>query len=412
MMNKNLYILLLLFGTLFISAFSLEVIQKERSEFSLITTKRAFTAGSAIEISFSSSNKIAKLPLLVLNHSYGTTIIEAESKPNMVTFKIPTAFSKKTGILNWNLVSDGISIIRNHIEITPNITSKTLLESYLGPPSIQAGNRDYSMLVVIPTDMFDNPLPENTSVKINEQFLETITTSEENTNDFVAWKNIFSKQKSGNILVSSLCNTTNSKELTTVIYPSIATNFNISFKRNHSFADGNQLTQLITSPIKDAFGNIISDGSLVEFTITNEKNQLLKTSASTINGIANAKILHPDYPTTWNIKAYISGLAESNPLNITYEPVIRDFDVKFSESNSVITIGPLKSFMNQLIPDGALVKLTIYHVDKLVETKTATSFKGYVIFNLSPAFYAKNNYNFMIETLGISKNIENVNYAK
>ena len=48
-----------------------------------------------------------------------------------------------------------------------------------------------------------------------------------------------------------------------------------------------------------------------------------------------------------------------------------------------------------------------YHADKLVETKTATSFKGYVIFNLSPAFYTKNNYNFMIETLGISKKIEN-----
>ena len=411
-MKKNLYILLLLFGTLFISAFSLEVFQKERSEFSLITTKRAFAAGSAIEISFSSSNKIEKLPLLILNHSCGTTIIEAESKPTMLTFKIPTAFSKKTGILHWNLVFEGSSILKNSIEITPNLASKNLLESYLGPPSIQAGNRDYSMLVLIPTDRFDNPLPENTSVKINEQFLETITSSEVKTNHFVAWKNISSKEKSGNILVSSSCNGINSKELTTVIYPSNATNFSISFKRNHSFADGNQLTQFITSQIKDAFGNTISDGSLVEFTITNEKNQLLKTSASTINGIANAKILHPDYPTTWEVKAYISGLAESNTLDIAYKPVISDFDVNFSESNSVITIGPLKSFMNQLIPDGALVKLTIYHADKLVETKTATSFKGYVIFNLSPAFYTKNNYNFMIETLGISKKIENVNYAK
>lgn len=411
-MKKNLYILLLLFGTLFISAFSLEVFQKERSEFSLITTKRAFTAGSAIEISFSSSNKIAKLPLLVLNHSCGTTIIEAESKPNMLTFKIPTFFSKKTGILNWNLVFEGLSILKNSIEITPNLASKTLLESYLGPPSIQAGNRDYNMLVVIPTDRFDNPLPKNTPVKINEQFLEIITTTEEKTNHFVAWKNIPSKEKSGDILVSSSCNATNSKELTTVVYPSIATNFTINFKRNHSFADGNQLTQLITLPIKDEFGNVISDGSLVEFTITNDKNQLLKTSASTINGIANAKILHPDYSTTWKVKAYISGLAESNTLNITYEPVISDFDVKFSESNSVITIGPLLSFMNQLIPDGALVKLNIYQAEKLVETKTATSFKGYVIFNLSPAFYKENNYNFIIETLGISKKIENVNYAK
>jgi hypothetical protein len=411
-MKKGIYIPLLLIGIILISAFSLEVFQKEKSEFSLITTTRAFTAGSAIEISFSSSNKIKELPVLVLNHSYGSTIIDAELKENKILFKIPIVFSKKTGILNWNLISNGISILKNSIEIIPFITSKTVLESYLGPPSIQAGNRDYSMLVVIPTDMFDNPLPENTLVNINEQFLESISTSEEKTKDFVAWKNIYSKEKSGDLLISSSCNSTNSKELTTIIYPSNATNFNISFNRNHSFADGNQLTQLITSPIKDEFENLISDGTMVEFTITNEKNQLLKTSASTINGIANAKILHPDYPTIWKVKAFISGLAESNTLNIPFKAVISDFDVKFSKNNSEITVGPLLSFMNQLIPDGALVKLHIYEAETLVETKTATSFKGYVIFNVSPAFYKENYYSFMIETLGISKKIEPINYAK
>ncbi len=411
-MKKSFYISVLLVGIILISAFSLEVFQKEKSEFSLITTEQSFTAGTAIDLSFSSSKSTKKLPVLVLNHSYGITIVEAESKPNMITFKIPIVFSKKTGILNWILAFEGSSILKSRIEITPNLATITVLESYLGPPSIQAGNRDYSMLVVIPTDLFDNPLPENTSVKINEQFLETISTSEEKTNDFIAWKNIYSKERSGDILVSSTCNGTNSKELTTMIYPSNATNFTINFKRNHSFADGNQLTQLITSSIKDEFGNIISDGTFVEFIISNEKNQLLKTSASTINGIANAKILHPDYPTTWKVKAYISGLAESNKLNISYKPVLSNFNVKFSKNNSEISVGPLQSFMNQIIPDGALVKLHIYQAEKLIETKTATSFKGMVNFNLSPDFYTKNNYNFIIETLGISKKIETINYAK
>ena len=302
--------------------------------------------------------------------------------------------------------------LKSSIEITPNLASKTLLESYLGPPSIQAGNRDYSMLVVVPTDMFDNPLPKNTSVKINEQFLETISTSEEKTNNFIAWKNIYAKEKSGDILVSATCSGTNSKEFTAVIYPSNATNFTINFKRNHSFADGNQLTQLITSTIKDEFGNTISDGTMVDFIIENEKNQLLKTNATTINGIAYAKILHPDYSTTWKVKAYISGLAESNSLNIYYKPVLSNFNVNFSKNNRKITVGPLQSFMNQLIPDGALVKLHIYEAEKLVETKTETSNKGYAIFKLSSEFYTEDNYKFIIETLGISKKFENINYAK
>ena len=84
----------------------------------------------------------------------------------------------------------------------------------------------------------------------------------------------------------------------------------------------------------------------------------------------------------------------------------------FSKNNRAITVGPLQTFMNQLIPDGALVKLHIYEAEKLVETKTETSNKGYAIFKLSSEFYTEDNYKFIIETLGISKKFENINYAK
>ena len=42
---------------------------------------------------------------------------------------------------------------------------------YLGPPSIEAGGKDFSMLVTIPTDTLDNPLLENTNVAVKRQFL-------------------------------------------------------------------------------------------------------------------------------------------------------------------------------------------------------------------------------------------------
>ena len=108
----------------------------------------------------------------------------------------------------------------------------------------------------------------------------------------------------------------------------------------------------------------------------------------------------------------VTGLAESNELMITYKSVLKDFGVLFSEDNRTITIGPLKSFMNQLVPDGITVKLSIFTEDKLVETMTKTSFEGKAMFYLDPEFYLENQYSFKIEALGISKQIDTISYAK
>ena len=408
-MRKSNYILFFIVITLLISAFSVKTESSTTELFKIETAERTFIAGTEVALTFSSEND--KSPLLFINNSYGSTLISPNKKNTKLVYIIPSVFSKKAGILNWSLIYDGKTQLKNSIEILPNIATKTLIESYLGPRSIQAGNRDYSMLVVIPTDKFDNPLSENTSVKINEQFLDNITSTEEKTKNLIAWKNIMAKEKAGSILVSSSYITTNSNELTTVIYPSNPTNFVISFNRNHSFADGNQITELTTSKLLDEFGNTISDGTIVEFNIVTTENTILKTRATTINGFAKAKILHPDSKDSWKVKGFVNGLAESNTITINYEPIITNFDVSFSKNNRKIKVGPIESFMSQLIPDGALVKLKIFNNSNLIETKTATSFKGFVAFEISAEFYTEKNYSFIVEVLGNSKMIETKNYA-
>ncbi|WP_298363687.1 hypothetical protein [uncultured Lutibacter sp.] len=408
-MRKTSYISFFIIIAIVISAFSIKMVTPKNDSFILNTTSKTFIAGTEIILTFSTKNKTT--PFLFIKNSYGSNLLKPEQIDTKLAYRIPSVFTKKAGVLNWTLINEGENLLKNKIEILPNTTSKTLLESYLGPRSVLAGNKDYSMLVVIPTDMFDNPLPENTSVKINEQFLNNINSKEEKTKNLIVWNNIMAKEKAGSILVSSSSNTTNSNELTTVIYPSNATNFTINFKRNHHFADGNQITYLSTSKIEDEFKNIISDGTIVEFNITTSKNTILKTRATTINGIAKAKILHPDEKDTWKVKAFVNGLAESNVISINYEPIITNFDVNFSKNNREITVGPIQSFMNQLIPDGALVKLKIFNNNNLIETKTSTSFKGFVSFNISAEFYTENSYSFIVEVLGNSKTIDTKYYA-
>lgn len=409
-MKKGIYILIFLLGTMLVSSFSSTIMNSKDGDYLLLTKTKKFVAGDEVILKFSSNSNI--IPLLKIKNSYGITILDAVIEENILSFTIPESFSRKTGIMNWTLIYDGKIKLKNTIEIIPNTSTKTIIESYLGPISIQAGDRDFSMLVVAPTDSFDNPLPSNTAVQIHEQFYNIKNFSEQKTNNFIAWKKILSKKESGEIYVSSSSNTSNSKELSSVIYPSNAVDFTINYLRNHTFADGNQQTTFITSLIKDEFGNIVSDGTMVEFNIRNSENVLLKTIAITINGIAKGKILHPDYPTTWNVKAFISGLAESNNLTIRYESVTADFNVSLLEEKRRIVVGPLRSYMNQLIPDGAVVKLIIYSNKKMIEIKRQTSNKGYVYFYLDPAFYKESIYSFEIEALGVLKKIEPIDYEK
>jgi len=149
---------------------------------------------------------------------------------------------------------------------------------------------------------------------------------------------------------------------------------------------------------------------MVEFLIHTEENHLLKTYASTINGIAKAKMLHPDSPQTWNVKAYIPGVAESNTIELTYQPILEDFPVKFSAGNRKITVGPLVSFMEQLIPDGAQVKLLIYNEGELIETKQKTSSNGKVAFLLGKEFYPEKRYSFQVKALGVTKEFRERKY--
>jgi hypothetical protein len=407
-MRKTIYItfslavlLLLAFGTV------LETAKKERHI--LDTKTNVFVAGNGVKIAFKSNSETTTSQLYII-HSYGKTLLDGTNENGKLSFILPKNYSDKTGTVSWFLISNEETSAKGNFEIIPNIKTQTQVENYLGPRSILAGGKEFTMMVAVPTDGFDNPVIENTPVLIKNQFLNSITIDTEKTKDFIAWKNIFSNRPSGKILVSTECKNVASKEIETEVYPNIPTNFSINYKQNHDFADGNQITALSTSVIKDQFDNIVSDGTLVYFIITTQNNTILKTFGSTLNGIATGQLLHPDHRDFYTIKAYITGIAESNSLRVAYQPILSKFKYTFSDRNRTLTVGPLKSFMNQLVPDGIKVTVKVIHENKLVASLQGDTSTGTAKFHFSSDFYKEKKYHFEITTLGITQKSEIKNY--
>jgi len=403
---KKQHILLMIITCIFYISYGAPSSIQNKIAATLLTQQIVFEAGTPIELEFK-INGDYKVQLLC-HSSYGISLLDSHKKQGNTIFTIPSHIAKKTGILYYQLLHNKKNIYKGKITIKANTKVTTKIESYIGPPSIIAGGEDYSMLVISPTDFYDNPVKDSTAIEIKHQFLETEKKNTIYSNHFIGWKNLFSYSKSGRLLVASEVNQIQSKEFTVEIFPAQASNFKIDYNRKHKYADGNQIITFKTSIIKDTYGNKVSDGTLVEFIILNKKGVILKTQGTTIDGVAKGKILHPDHSDIWKIKAYITGMATSNQIQLAFNAINTDYKVAFKENNRVILIGPLQSFMNQLIPDGAVVRLKIYTENQLLETKTKTSKDGYVKFNLSKGFYESVVYNFKITVFGIEKEFKNI----
>ncbi|WP_442265910.1 hypothetical protein ACSIGC_16690 [Tenacibaculum sp. ZS6-P6] len=398
MIFKKLHIIIKIVLVFFFSSFK-TIKNEENNKINIKTLINETRAGYPINLIFSSSSKSFKL---FCTNSYSTVVLNPIIEENELHFKIPEHISNKRGIIQWKVFNKNKTILSGSINVTPS-NKKTIMESYAGPPSIVAGGVDYFMLTVSPTDEFDNPLLDDTDVIINHQFESRIISSTEKIKRLVAWKRVFSYKKSGRFLVNSECNKVPSKEITVEVYPNNAVNFTISSSRFHDFADGNQITSFKTSIIKDEYDNIVSDGTHVTFITRNSEGDILTSYGNTISGIATAKMLHPNHQESWKTHAYIDGIAESDTLNIKFKKLFNDFNINFSKTNREIKIGPIKSFMNQLIPDGFLTQLKIIKNDSLIEIKEIPTRKGYAKFHLHPDFYVNGFYRLDVKTGGITK---------
>lgn len=400
---NKIYITLLLPLVLLLSIGFNDIFQKDMQPAAKLKTKqKVFLAGENVVLQFELD--FSDPVELYVSSSYGQTVISSTTGD----FTLPSFIISKTGDILYTLVLENNTLYTGSIEIIANTSTAVQLESYVGPPSIIAGGEDYTMQVIVPTDIYDNPLPDSTLTVLKHQFLDNEKEKQVLTKDMISWSTIYSYQPSGRILISSVVEQTPSKEFSIEVFPSLAQDFKIFSQRKHTYADGNQVAEFRTSIVRDSYNNIISDGTIVHFLITNSIGNLLQTTGSTINGEAVGKMLHPDKADSWQVKAMIPGIAVSDTIQVDYKAVLEDFEIELNKNNREVIVGPLLSFMNQLIPDGALVKVNILQDDKLLETKIGYSNQGKVRFRFQESFFSSGIYTIEIEAFGIKKILKQI----
>ena len=147
---------------------------------------------------------------------------------------------------------------------------------------------------------------------------------------------------------------------------------------------------------------------MVNFVIKTQDSQLLQTSGATLNGVAQAQILHPNRAQSWEVQAFITGIAESNALTIAYAPALDAIPLEWDKKNAVVKVGPLTGKLQQLLAEGTPVVLQLKSTKGTYTLEKKTQ-EGKVEFQLNTSFYKPGIYDLKVTVLGVSKTIEKIN---
>jgi len=271
-------------------------------------------AKDSLLFSISSKVKVSQFKMQLTN-PFGSTLVDGIQKRGHIYFNIPKHFSERAGVLNYILLFKHIKISNGKTLINP-ICKTTILESYFGPQHIVASTDDFSMLVTIPTDALDNPNKKSFSNTV--MFKDIENKINHTLKEIIHYKKVFSRTTKGKLFVNSIDGEIKSKYFESTILAANPIDYKINFNRNHSKADGKELTTISTSIIKDQYGNIIENGTLVNFILMNNKSTV-NAYGKTINGIAITQVLHPKKVGSYTVTSFITGFANSNELIIVYK---------------------------------------------------------------------------------------------
>lgn len=320
-------------------------------------------ASEPIPLEFAAAAPDGQAVTVVAQGSYGAGVYQTTINAGKAALLLPGEATKRSGALTL-LATAGTARAEMVVEVLPGPPVDPVMP-LVGPRSIIADGKHWTMAIAVPFDRYGNPVAENTPVEFQilhpGDNLETITVS---TTNLLAWQRVWSTTAAGRTTVAVSAQGAHGPDATFLEVPDWPTSFGLSATPSSAPADGRQFLSLRSTVIRDRFGNAMVDGTLVTFVAEMAGSEPRFIPAYTIDGSAEALIQAPGQPGVMTVRATLYGV-ESRPLAITFTPgpAARDFPAtaQVNARDGMITIaaGPMLGELGQFIPDGTLV---LFHV--------------------------------------------------
>jgi hypothetical protein len=334
---------------------------------------------------------------LVAVGSYGPRIYQGAFDGAQARFVLPGEDTRQSGYMSLTAIS-GEAIGETGLTITAGAMVEPVVP-LVGSRAIPADGEHWSMVVVVPSDVYGNPAPDGTEVSLRA--LHPGNRVEDKTvqvNHLLAWQRLFSGTQAGHTIITAAVGDAHGPESDLLEVAGWPQPFSLTNEPTTLPADGRQLMKLRSSVIRDKFDNVIPDGTLV--TILVKEGGELKRSlpAYTLGGIAETTLQAPSQPGVIEVYGVVYGM-EGQHLQITFTagPAVDVFPVNVVKDpvNRVVRLeaGPLLGALGQFIPDGTPVVFRLTDSRGQRQLLTASALGGRASFelrlvNLLPGAYS------------------------
>ena len=345
------------------------------SPVSIIAPSQSTVGQSLILTAISNGN----VPELLLSHGLGVTVVQPTLIDSTTSqYIIPSALTQMSGVMQWNVLNgkkeeSGIIFIKPESEVAD-------IEVYIGPTTLQAGRPKTAMTTAMVYDQYDNLIPSHPTILNTTSTNGDIKKDKSITDYGLVYHYHNAPTKTGNLTVALNTGSNTTSEYTYRVNANQPTRFNMEENRQHGYADGTSICIIESNILKDRYGNVVEDGTIVNFTITNN-NVISQAQGMTIDGKATAQFLHPDSPCTWQVIGR-TGNAESKPLTIAFAAAINNLPSSISPEY-LLTIGPIQSYMSQLIPDGYPLTIEIKNSNSTLINRRIYTLDGIATLDLN-----------------------------
>lgn len=364
-----------------------------------ISTPKEHPVGQPLRISAVADSVPDATPgRLMLLGSYGMWIYESAFESGEIVFDIPAQETEQAGWVTAVINISGTTQ-RQRFELLAG-EAVDPLTPLVGPRTITANGKTWSIATVIPFDRYANPIADGTATTfriahpgdINETF-------EIATQNLLAWLRVTSKTRSGKTFISAQVDDAFGKETEILQTADWPVPFTITNEPKEVVADGQQLTQLRTSRIVDQNGNVMPDGTLVQFVVEDGDGYRRVLPAKTVDGFAKIPLQAPLRPTDLTVVGSVFAI-ESQPLTINFKPgpAIGSFPIVMGQGAQqyngylTFTAGPLLGERDQYIPDGTPILFRLEHETGTVHEERIVSEDGYALFAMRKEQFLTGNY--------------------
>lgn len=319
-------------------------------------------------------------------------------------FVISKEVNIQSGIITIDLLVQGKNISRFSTYVKAE-DPVDIMEGFIGAKTLITDDEHPAMLVVIPIDRFNNFCEDSTEVIINSVNTKNQSRaygkSTEQGLTYQLYDGLKTTAKTS-IGATSFGAFLMEKEVKHV--PGEPIDFILNTTNVYPFADGRQTFDVYTSTINDQFGNIVADGTVVDY-IVSDKTGLSKFHSITTNGISNLLLRNPNEEIQLSIYAEVDGIRKSRAIQVYFKPYILNYATEYNPKSRVIKIGPISGSLGQIIPDGTVVTISIANENysTIIDKQTL---EGHVLVELDDYSLNVGVYNVVVNVSSNEKSIQ------